>query len=196
MQKLGQASQQRTPAVLVGYFPKKTATRPDWLENGQVQEICSVSLCLSPGPDDWISYWKHNDLGFYSTESSAYAILAGTVDQFDLYAYKLYPFRCRDQQIESIACPGIGDHDLSADYLFLGYDIVTKSTTNFFECSPLSCNNGARDFPVNRYCLIDDEATALTVLQAICQDGTYEPGPYYLFQVYRKSGRGTGTHGC
>ena len=175
-------------AILVGYFPKKTATRPGWLENTQVQEICSVSLCISPGPDDWISHWKHNELGFYSTESSAWSIIADAVDRFDLYAYKLYPFHCLNQQTESIACPSVSNNKLSPDFVFLGYDIITKSSSDFFECSPLSCNNGARDFPVNQYCLIDDEATALAVLQAIYRDGGYEPGPYYLFQVYRKPG--------
>jgi hypothetical protein len=50
-------------AVLVGYFAKRTQRHPEWPKAPQVEEIASVSDCLSKSPPDWIDYWRHNDLG-------------------------------------------------------------------------------------------------------------------------------------
>jgi hypothetical protein len=55
----------------IGYFPKHVLTRPDWLKAAGVLEVCSVSECVSPGPDDWISHWAHNDLWLYNDEATA-----------------------------------------------------------------------------------------------------------------------------
>jgi hypothetical protein len=55
-----------------GYFPKVTKKvgnlSPEWKANERVKEICSVSNCISDGPDGWIGNWKHNDMGFFDTE--------------------------------------------------------------------------------------------------------------------------------
>ena len=39
---------------------KKVADKPDWLETDRVEDIYSVSGCVSLDFDDWINYWKHN----------------------------------------------------------------------------------------------------------------------------------------
>jgi len=36
--------------VFIGYLPKRTARRPDWLAVPHVQEICSASLLHLKGP--------------------------------------------------------------------------------------------------------------------------------------------------
>ncbi len=176
-------------AVLVGYFPKITHPGTDWLGNESVLEICSVSHCISEGPDDWINQWKHNELGFYDSEEIAYQMIEENSSAFHLYAYKMYPCSCLQGETKAILIPhAISSNvaDLSAHYEFLGYDIVTKSTTSFFECSPLSCNSAATEYPVNRYCLVSTKEVAHQVLSEICEKGNYEPGPYFLFEVYRK----------
>jgi hypothetical protein len=176
-------------AVLVGYFPKVTQSGTDWLGNESVLEICSVSHCISEGPDGWINQWKHNELGFYDSEEIAYQVIEENPSAFHLYAYKMYPLSCLQGKTKSALIPSAIASQvaaLSTDYELLGYDIVTKSTSSFFECSPLSCNSAAAQYPVNRYCLIATEELAYQALTKICEKGTYEPGPYFLFEVYRK----------
>jgi hypothetical protein len=170
-------------AELVGFFPKRRVPVPDWLEAPSVLEICSVSHCIAAGPEDWIGQWLHNEDGFYDSEALAKQVAAG--GDFDLYAYRLAPVRCNNATLEPFT---VAKRDLAlpADYVCLGWDVVTRSTTDFFECSPLSCNSGAAEYPVNEYCLLASHDVALEVMQSICAGGKSEPGPYYLFQVYRK----------
>jgi hypothetical protein len=175
-----------SPARFAGYFPKHTPPAPAWLGVPSVGEIASVSTCIAAAPDGWILHWTHNSLGFYDCEALARQVVEGAAaGDYDLYAYQIFPLRCRDGALEPFALDAVAGEALD-DYQFLGYDIVTRSTGDFFECSPLSCNAGAREYLVNRYCLIDELAQAWQTLRAICAGGGYEPGPYYLFEVYRK----------
>lgn len=171
--------------VFIGFFPKLTEPSVEGLGVDSVKEICSVSNCISSGPHNWINQWKHNELGFYNSEEIACEVIGEDPNNFDIYAYKLFPLRCFDDEVELISIES-AKGSLPPDYQFLGYDIVTKSVADFFECSPLSCNSGASQYPVNEFCLIADREAAYRVLCEISEDGAYEPGPYYLFEVYRK----------
>jgi hypothetical protein len=172
--------------IFIGFFPKVTQLRPEWLKVVSVKEICSVSDCISKGPDHWIEHWKHNSLGFYDSEQTALSLVANDPDQYDQYAYEMFLFCFLDRSVEVVEADfQIGK--VPPDYEFLGYDIVTKSVSDFFECSPLSCNHAAEDFATNAHCLLDDETQAYRALLDISMAGSgVEPGPYYLFKVYRK----------
>lgn len=172
--------------IFVGFFPKATQPRPVWLKVEAIQEICSVSECISKAPVNWIQHWTHNALGFYNTEEKAVSVLDDASPHYDLYAYELFPVSCLGQNLIAIMlADDIGQ--VPADYEFLGYDIVSRSSSDFFECSPLSCNHAASVFVTNPHCLLDDEAYAYQVLLTMSQpDFGAEPGPYYLFKVYRK----------
>ncbi len=172
------------PPVLVGFFPKITEQKLDWLKNRIVQEICSVSACISKGPDHWIEQWKHNELGFYDSEALARSIISKNSQSFDLYAYRMYPVKFELGQVAPFEIPLHMKAELFS-YEFLGYDPVCRSAGSHFECSPLSCNHGADDFAVNRYCLIPQLEDAYKTCIKISQ-GRYEPGPYYLLEVHRK----------
>jgi hypothetical protein len=196
--------------IFVGYFPKITVQRNDlktdkgdiWLKNENVEEICSVSNCISKGPDGWIDKWKHNDLGFYDTEESALSVIQDAQEKYDLYAYTLYPTKLIEGKTFDFKVNSSAKECLNS-YKFIGYDVVSKSVADFFECSVLSCNNGCKIFPVNQFCLIQDFEDALTCCRKISEDtagaetvkrpdgileyhGKWEPGPYYLFEVFRK----------
>jgi hypothetical protein len=175
-------------AIAVGFFPKITQPKPDGFGNPVVKEICSVSECISAGPADWVMAWKHNEWGFYASEELAYQVAGHAREKFDIYAYKLYPFRYGSGGIEPLTIES-GTIILPTDYACLGYDVVTNSGATHFECSPLSCNNAAERYTVNEFCLIGDPADAYRVWLAIGQDGSYEPGPYYLVEVHRKRSR-------
>jgi hypothetical protein len=172
--------------ILIGYFPKQIVARPDWLKNQGVLEICSVSECISKGPANWIQAWKHNDWGFYDTEELASQVAREELDAFQVFAYELFPFRwLKDQEEKFSIAARLAP--LPDAYQYLGYDIVTRSIGSFFECSPLSCNSAAEKYAVNKFCLIEDLDDAYRGLMEISRDGHYEPGPYYLTKVFRKT---------
>lgn len=52
---------------LAGYFPKHVVAVPEWLEAPGVADVCSVSCCVSQGPDDWVGRWLHNPLGLFDS---------------------------------------------------------------------------------------------------------------------------------
>jgi hypothetical protein len=170
--------------VGVGYFPKRTQTRPEWLKASVVREICSVSECISSGPEGWIEKWLHNALGFYESEDLAWQVVGPDRGGFDMYAYKAYPLQFDDGAVGPWQAPVELQLELS-EFVFLGFDLVSRSTANNFECSALSCNSGADEFPVNRFCLMDDSAAAFEACTVVSK-GAYEPGPYHLLEVYRR----------
>lgn len=198
-------------SVFVGYLPKITAQREDlraneggvWLKNDIVEEICSVSDCISKRPEGWIDQWKHNALGFFDTEKAALSILPEhEAKKYDLYGYKLFPVKFDQGKIVENAVEVQAIENFSA-YQFIGFDVISNSSSDFFECSPLSCNNGCDRFSVNRFCLIQNFEEAQKCCRTISEEiagveiikrpdgimeyhGKWEPGPYYLFEVFRK----------
>lgn len=169
---------------LVGFFPKPPCPKPKEIKNDKVKEICSVSDCIAKGPENWIEKWGHNDLGFYDSESKMIKILEKKKEKYNFYAYKLYPLRFTEGKAEDYPLSVDLKNDIS-DYEFLGFDIVSRSLGDFFECSPLSCNYMCEIYSVNEYCLIDNLENAYRYCLEIEKEKC-EPGPYYLFEVYRK----------
>lgn len=128
--------------ITVGFFPKITQPGHVLDLETPVAEICSVSHCISPGPVGWITHCQHNTLGFYDTEAAVYQVIDANRPTYDLYAYRLVPVRCLGGVIEALtifsqAVP------IPDAYVRIGWDVVTKSSSDFFECSPLSCNGAA-----------------------------------------------------
>lgn len=171
--------------VFIGFFPKMTNPAPDWLTNKNVKEVCSVSNCISEGPEGWLEVARLNAFGFFETEEAARKVAGSERRKFEVYAYRLFPFRSIAGKLENVEIP-VAQGILPEDYCFLGHDVVTRSESQFFECSPLSCNNAAEKYDVNEFCLIADFETSCRALADISRGGSCEPGPYYLFEVYRK----------
>lgn len=171
--------------VLIGYFPKQTAERPDWLDVAHVQEICSVSECTGSGPDGWIDSWRHNAWWAYDTQELAWSVVpAERQTQFDLYAWRIFPVRFDHGEERALDLPALKVEPLSAHFVRLGFDAVSRSLGSCFECSPLSCNAMAGEVTVNRHCLIESEAEAFEVARDFSR-AEPEPGPYYLIEVWR-----------
>jgi len=174
--------------TLIGYFPKKVTPRPAWLQAPAVREICSVSECIAGGPDDWISRWAHNALWVYDTEQLAESVIptrsGGEV--FRIYAYRLLPSLFRGRTHEPVDLPGVAAHALPANFVSLGFDVVSRSGGTAFECSPLSCNGMATQFEVNEHCLVSSSEGALE-LARWCAEEEPEPGPYVVVEVLRRA---------
>lgn len=181
----------RPQPILIGFFPRKTMARPDWLKCPGVQEVCSVSNCFSEPPENWINLWKHNMTWWlYDTEQIAWSVVDDDLGAYDVYAYRIFPVVFEGDvetpiTVESAAAGNLSDFD------FLGYDAVSREQSVAEFChSPLSCNNGCVNYRVNRYCLMDDLEEAWRITREIAKDAkeknTWEPGAYYLCEVHRK----------
>lgn len=144
-----------------------------------------MSNCISEGPENWINEWKHNDRGFYNSEEIMMQVLKEYKEKYNFFAYKLYPLIFINGVIKDYKI-SLNLKTILSDYNLLGFDIVSRSKADFFECSPLSCNNACEVYSVNRYCLIDKIEDAYNYCLEI-EKGKWEPGPYYLFEVYRKN---------
>lgn len=46
--------------IPIGYMAKHVVKKPDWLQTNQVEDIYSVSNCISDDFADYINYWQHN----------------------------------------------------------------------------------------------------------------------------------------
>ncbi len=185
--------------VPVGYLAKRTA-RLGERRMGAVEEVCSVSGCISPGPPDAAQQWRHNRLGFYADEGLAFGVIPDGEDRaaYDVYAYTMLPVafakggairELNDAEREAFDDAAHTAKPLSSDYACLGWDVVGNSlgwdASQSFECSPLTCNAMASLIATNRYGLIDDIARALAAAREIA-GGQPEPGDYYLVRVWRK----------
>jgi hypothetical protein len=179
--------------VLIGYFAKKTVVGPEWLKAAGIREVCSASNCISEAPSRWIDAWKHNAHWLYDTPELAASVIAEDEGAFEMYAFKQYPVRIDAGEIsdESVSEPNVAL--LTGDFQFVGYDAVARSCGNAFECSPLSCNQAAESLSANSRCLFDTLEEAVEGAKEFSQ-GPWEPGPYYVVEVYRRKSGGPGEH--
>jgi len=162
---------------------------------GAITEICNVSECIAKAPPDWESRWDFNDACCYNSESEALATVPASDDgKYELFAYRMFPFefvkvRRRTLDLPDAfdldMCPVVPELDLSG-FRVIGYDVAGAPIGHLgFNCSPLSCNGMCGQFPVNRFCLIEDLETAFSVADEFGRIEP-EPGPFYLYQVLRK----------
>lgn len=176
-----------TPA---GYMAKRVMTRPDWIKAPKVDDVYSVSGCVSENFADYIKYWRHNGYWFFDSpeiiKSLAHEHAIDLRDCSFLY-YEVFeeefndekeiwePFRPDDSFKTSVAAP--------ARKQLVGYDVVTFSVHTSPECSPLSCNNLAEAIETNRHCLFASFEEAKARIEGHDFDNS-EPGPFRIFAVY------------
>ena len=178
-----------TGMVPAGYLAKRVETDTSWLANDQVEDIYSLSNCISDNFGDYNEFWKHNNYWLFNSPAAIRSLaeeagfdLAGT----KLFYYEVFeqeyhekddwqPFAVDNALHTSVEVPSAKQRE--------GYDIVTFSLGPVPECSCLSCNHMAEIVPVNRHCLLETFDTAFTLLSQDVFKGC-EPGPYRIFAVY------------
>ena len=182
---------------LIGYFARPTTRRTNWPHAETVEEICNASTCMSGCDWDWINEWRHNEMWMFDSPEIALEVVP--VERrtgCDLYAYQLFPVRFVESQRESYVIPAVSPAPLDTSFERLGYDLVSRSQDNKFECSPLSCNDLAAEVPVNRHCLLDTAEAAFALAETIEIPGQPmrgEPGPYFIVEVWRRRASGSGS---
>ena len=171
--------------TLVGYFPKHLYPPPPFLSDAGVKEIGSVSRCIAAGPVGWLEEWKHNEWGCFNDPDTAWSLVppehhAG----YRLYGYEVYPVEYHEREAHSLEIPPLDVTPLGEAFSPVGWDAVSRSGGQDFECSPLSCNSMVERFPVNEYCLVN-LFDAHTLAATAERDGC-EPGPYFVVNVWRR----------
>ena len=176
--------------LALGYMAKRVARRPDWLAVPSVDDIYSISDCVSENFCDYISFWRHNGYWLFDSPSVIQEIageeqidLLGTV----IFYYEAFPLEFdADQNVwrEFVPEPSFSTNVVPPKSRKLeGYDVATFSVGNAPECSPLSCSHLASEIAVNKHCLIDSfENTKNDVGNGKFNNS--EPGPYRIIAVY------------
>jgi len=176
----------QTEAVkLIGYFPKNVAVPAGWSASTHVTEVCSVSDCVNSAPSGWIDHWLHNEWGFFNTRMDARLVVPSGADGFTLFAYRLLPSRFLHGQTERLEIKELPVEPLAAAFVSLGFDVVNKVVSAYFECSPLSCNYMADEVAVNDFCLVENLEQAVQLAERFSSEEP-EPGPYYVLEVLRE----------
>jgi hypothetical protein len=171
-------------AVLIGYFPKRRTIVPEQLRMSGAEEICSVSECLARGPEGWVEAWLHNSFGCFNSPEDALQVAGDAAGEFQILAYRLLPLRFRSGGTEPLEFSPPAVLPLPLEFRSLGFDIVSKSVSDGFECSPLSCNSMALELAVNRHCLVDHLDAAIATATRFSVEEP-EPGPCYVVEVLR-----------
>ncbi len=176
--------------IPVGYMAKHVAVRPDWLEAERVDDIYSVSNCVSNDFAEYINYWKHNGYWLFdSPEAIREVANEHAIDLMDtkLFFYEVYELEYDENERSwntFSSESSFETHVRHPDTRTLeGYDVVTFNGHTCPECSPLSCNSLASEIETNRNCLLPSFESAKTLLD----EGKFEnsePGPYRIFAVY------------
>jgi hypothetical protein len=151
-----------------------------------VEEICSVSECLAKGPTRWIDSWRHNELGFFDTPELARSVIPRAAEGFSVFGYRLWPEKFAGGKAEPLPIPKVAPQPLAERYCSLGFDVVSKSVSLYFECSPLSCNLMAEKTLVNRYCLVASGDAARSLAERFSVEQP-EPGEYHVIEVFREN---------
>lgn len=174
-------------AILIGYFPKRIERPEGWCpELSHVKAIYSASECISSGPDDWVKHCVHNAMCLFDDEDTGLSVVPrNRVSQFTLFAYKMLPCLFHEGEQVAFEFPRLRVDPIPRDYAMVGYDAVSRSGGDGFECAPLSCNAMAEKYNVNKYCLVDDVDDAIQMALAF-STGQCEPGPYCVVEVWKK----------
>jgi hypothetical protein len=176
--------------IPAGYMFKQVIQRPDWIKAANVDDIYSLSGCISEYFSDYIKHWKHN--GYWLFDSPLVIEEIAKAASLDLSDMTLFYYEVFEQQFDersktwSIFEPEPSfplNVEKPEQARLAGYDVTTFSVNTSPECSPLSCCHLAEEIKVNRHCLFDSFDEAKRSLE----DGKFdssEPGPFRIFAIY------------
>lgn len=180
----------RTKMIPAGYMAKRVEKSTDWLGAPNVDDIYSVSSCVSEDFADYINYWQHN--GYWLFDSPDVIIQLAEQNSINLEGAKFFYYEVYEYQFNEKARSWVSfgpepsfalDVKKPAAVRLEGFDVVSFSASTSPECSPLSCNHLAKEIETNRHCLLSSFEEARCLLEK----GAFvkcEPGPYRIFAVH------------
>jgi hypothetical protein len=174
----------------VGYLYKHIAFRPDWIKAENVDDIFSLSGCVSKNFADYINYWKHN--GYWLFDSPYIIENIAKEHSFSLNGSRLFYYEAFEEEYDYDTAQWqafmpeasfITNVEIPEHKKLEGYDVTTFMVRTFPECSPLSCNGLAETAITNRHCLFNTFEDARRAIECGAFKDT-EPGPYRIIAVY------------
>jgi hypothetical protein len=164
-------------------------SRPDWLGAAGVDDILSVSGCMSAYFADYIPFWRHN--GYWLFDSPDVIREVARENNIDMAGMRIFYYEVHPEEFDDTAKSWriFKPEDFETQVIPPpvknpeGFDVTSFSAGSAPECSPLSCNGLAGALGANRHCLFDSFDAAKQALE----EGGFancEPGPYRVFSVY------------
>ena len=176
--------------IPVGYMAKKIFKKSDWPKSDQIEDIYSISNCMSNDFTDYINFWKHN--GYWMFDSPEIIQQLAKEYKIDLKDTKIFFYEVYEFQYSDGASPWKlfqpeksfpTNIQIPQNKVLEGYDIASFSTGNTPEHSYLSCNGMAATISVNKHCLLRTFEEAKSLLEK-GEFKNCEPGPSRIFAVY------------
>jgi hypothetical protein len=174
----------------LGYLYKRVAKRPGWLKAAQVDDIFSLSGCISAPFADYIRNWKHN--GYWLFDSPAAIERLAISQSISLEGLQLFYYEAHELQYDdkkSVWEPYAADDAFTTSIevplrrTLEGFDVTSFSAGTSPECSPLSCNACAERIETNRHCLFETFEQAVLAVES-GRFSNCEPGPYRVIGVF------------
>lgn len=172
--------------IPAGYMAKRVYQKPDYLKTAQVQDIYSVSACISGYFANYIRLWKHN--GYWLFDAPEVILAIAQENLIDLTPTTLFYYEVHELEFDSKSWNTFAPNfpvnvTPPARKKLEGFDVVTFFAKSSPECSPLSCNSMAEEVPTNAHCLLASFEEAERLLNSGVFNNS-EPGPYRIFSVY------------
>ena len=173
-----------------GYMAKTVRKAPGWLDSSRVDDVYSVSGCVSKDFLNPVDFWQHNGYWLFDRPATIQQLAEQDgleLSDTQLFYYEVYEneYNGKDQRWEPVTPDASFPLDVvkPASAQLQGFDVVSFSAGTRAECTPLSCNGMARDIHTNQHCLL----SSLEEARALLEQGRFntgEPGPYRIFAVY------------
>ena len=175
--------------IPIGYMAKRVAQRPAWLNVPQVQDIYSVSNCVSANFLDYIKFWRHNGYWLFDHPQIIEELAQENniaLEDLTFFYYEAYEkeFDEETDRWQSFEPSDFLTHIIPpTQKIFHGYDVATCYQGTNLGCSPLSCNHLASEIETNAHCLLE----SLEEAEQNIESGRFahsEPGPFRIIAVY------------
>lgn len=167
---------------------KHVANRPEWLKVPHVQDIYSLSNCVSNNFADYIPYWKHN--GYWLLDSPDIIRSVARENSISLAGTLLFYYEAYEKEFDGKSWQAYKPEQsiptnvsIPLEKKLEGFDVASFFVRTSPECSGLSCNSLAEQLPTNSHCLLASFEEAETLVG----NGAFndsEPGPYRIFAVH------------
>ncbi len=175
--------------IPVGYIAKQVVQHPELLEAPGIEDVYSVSGCISHNFLDYVPLWRHN--GYWLFDRPEIIKQVAQENGVDLENMQFFYFEAYEYEFDekTMKWKAFKPEDFPTDIVppatkkFHGYDVVCFSMGTTPECSPLSCNLLANEIKTNVHCLLEtlEETRGLLESEKFVH---CEPGPFRIFAVY------------
>lgn len=84
--------------IPVGYLYKRVASKRDWLRASTVDDVYSLSACISDDFADYINYWKHNGYWLFDSPAAIHELVSR--QHLDLAGTTLFYYEAHEYEFD------------------------------------------------------------------------------------------------